>query len=918
MRMVRWVLAAAVLVVPAAGGTIDVDFVVRWTTQGDASFDCHGHALACGGDFDGDGVGDVATYEKDFSSGTPYDQGVLRVFSGASGSQIHYVRGPAENADYGRYGLIFVPDLDGDGHDELAVSYVMDGTNGSGSGRVDVISGKTRQKIRTLYGATAGDQFGFSLALAGDVDADGTADLLVGAPSYHVDGVVRGLARVHSGKDGSVIWSIFGSGPEHFGHDVDGAGDVDADGHDDILVGAKKDGTAGSQAGAARVYSGRDGTLLHTFLGESPGAEAGYTVAGIGDVDGDGCDDVAVGSPYDSTGGELAGAVSLWSGRTGSRIGTLVGDAAGDLFGLGLAKIGDVDFDGVPDFVVGAPGNDALGDWTGQVKVFSGADRSVLKTLLGGMAKEAFGYQVAGGGDLNGDELPDFAVTAEYWYTATQTWVGRVYVYESSIQSGHLVIDGGALCTGDTEVDLLVIRPNGSWQEMRLRNAGGTWSDWTAFSSRTPFTVSDGEGEKGVEAELRDGGGSLLGPLTDSIYLDLTPPEGTVTIDGGKEYTRARTVSLALSMVDEHAGAGTYRVRNVPQEWSFWRAFAENRSWVVGPTDGLWTVEVQYRDLVGNVGPPCTAAVTLDTTAPSGSFALSLGRDYLFWDEAVRLEVEGGDGANGSGLEGLQLSFDDGFTWGGWLPLAAAGPVTVARPPVQGKRVVRGRLRDRAGNLTDLGSTKLVFLGPELPVLRSRTKEAGPIGPEICVQAFRVGLVAGDLFSAKLKTTSSGAVVLAVHLDLLAPDRTGLVTGRFPAGAKAPGIAGLPVPETGEYTLVLRTTLDGGAPSGSFLLSLSGKQGKANKGGSGTMEGEPVRFDAAAGSLFSASLAREGLTAADVTLTGPSGPVPFAVKEGKGKVAILPVALDQGTGTWSLGVAGSGPVKFKYAVKPPK
>jgi hypothetical protein len=918
MRIIRWALAAAVLAMPATGGTIDVDFVVRWTTQGDHSNDTHGQALACGGDFDGDGIGDVAVYERDWSGGTPFDTGVVRVFSGATGSQIHYIRGPAENAEYGRYGLDFVPDLDGDGCDELAVSYVKDGTNGSYAGRVDVISGKTHQKIRSLYGDGTADQFGSSLALAGDVDADGTADILVGSPYHRVGGVTRGLARVHSGKDGSVIWSIVGESGDFFGYDVAGAGDVDADGHDDILVGAPKDGTAGAQAGAALVYSGRDGALLHTLLGENPGEQAGTTVAGLGDVDGDGCDDVLVGSPNDSAAGDHAGGVSVWSGRTGNRIEKLVGDAVGDVFGLGLASIGDVDFDGVPDFAVGAPGNDALGDWTGQVKVYSGADRRALETLLGGTAGEAFGYQLAGGGDVNGDGVPDFAVTSQSWRLPTNVSVGRVTVYETTVQSGHLVIDGGALCTGDTGVDLLVVRPNGTWGEMRLRNAGGTWSDWTAFDPHVPFTLPEGEGEKTVEAELRDGGGTLLGPITDSIYLDLTPPGGSVTIDGGKAFTRMNSVTLALSMDDDHADAGTYRARTVPRDFGFWRAFVESRSWVVGPTDGLYTVEVQYRDLAGNTGPAVSAAVTLDTTAPSGAFSLALGRDYVFWNETVLLEVSAVDGAGGSGLEGLQVSFDDGSIWGSWLPIGGAGPVEVARPPVQGTRVLRARVRDLAGNLAELGSAKTVFLGPDLPALRPAAKQPGLFAPEVCAQAYRVGLVAGDLFGAKLKATSSGTAPLVIHLDLLAPDRSVLVTGRFPATAKAPGISAFPVPETGEYTLVLRTTLQGGAPSGTFLLSLSTKQGKANRGGSGTMDGEPILFDAVAGSLFKASLARPGLTAADVTLTGPSGPLSFSVKEGNGKVAILPVALDQATGTWRLTVAGPGAVQVKYSVKLPK
>jgi hypothetical protein len=917
MRGARLCALTAVLLLPASAGTLAVDFALLYTYVGNDTLDKCGQALACGGDLDGDGWGDVAVWVNDTPT-SPADGGVVCVYSGRTGAEVFHAQGSQQGDVYGWRGTVFVPDVDGDGCDELAVSHVKDATFGSQSGRVDLWSGKTHQKIRSFYGETSGDTFGSALALAGDVDADGTADVLVGSLYYRKDGQTVGLARVHSGADGSVLLSVTGQPGQSFGCAVAGAGDVDGDGHDDILVGAYYDSTPGYLAGAARVYSGRDGEILHLFTGDDADDYFGAAVAGIGDVDGDGCGDVAIAAFYDEAAGEKSGSVYVYSGRTGDLVVKLSGDAPSDSFGYALAALGDIDLDGCPDLVVGARGTGGPGSGPGMVKVFSGADWSVLDVLYGENGGDIFGSAVAAGGDVNADGIPDFVVGAPSFAAGGVIQAGRAYVYTSYVPQGFFAIDGGAPCTGSTEVVLQAIRPDGTWTEMRARNEGGAFTDWMEFAPRTSFTLLPGEGEKTVEVEMRDTGGIVLGSISDSIWLDQTPPEGTVVIDGGRGFTRQTNVTLALSATDNRAGPGAYRVRNLPQAFSVWRAFVESRSWIVGPTDGLYTVEVQYRDLVGNVASACTAAVTLDTVAPVGSFALDLGRDYVFWDEAIRLSVSATDAAPASGLDGLQLSLDDGSQWGAWLPFTAPGLVEVARPPVQGTRVLRARVRDRATNSREIGSAKAVFLGPDLPLLLPVGKRAGLLAPEVRAQVFRVGLVAGDLFGVRLKVNSSEGDVPALTFDLLGPDRSVLVAGGFPAGAKGPGITGFPVPETGEHFLVLRSPLEGSGPGGTFLLSLSTKQAKANRGGSGTVEGEAVVFDAVAGSMFKASLAREGLTAAQVTLSGPSGPLSFTAKEGNGKVAILPVALDQPTGTWRLEVAGPGAVKVKYAVKLPK
>lgn len=142
---------------------------------------------------------------------------------------------------------------------------------------------------------------------------------------------------------------------------------MNGDGTPDVIVGAPFDDNAGNDSGSARVFSGADGSVLFTFDGDAPGHELGYSVAGIGDINQDGHDDVAVGAPLANG---VTGLVRIYSGADGAPFITLQGDIAGDLFGAFVGAAGDVDGDGYPDLVVGAirPAQ------AGYVRVYSGLD----------------------------------------------------------------------------------------------------------------------------------------------------------------------------------------------------------------------------------------------------------------------------------------------------------------------------------------------------------------------------------------------------------------------------------------------------------------------------------------------------------------------------------------------------------------
>lgn len=312
------------------------------------------------------------------------------------------------------------------------------------------------EAIHEFTGEQSGDSFGWVSENLGDIDGDGVSDFIISAPFFSDDGTPQGKAYVYSGAGGSLLNTVAGGTYDELGFWASSAGDVNADGVPDYIIGARGSLDAPQRfKGRVLVFSGDDHSLLHELTIDGISG-FGYDVAGVGDLNDDGYDDFVVGAPFVTGTFFRQGQVYVYSGYDGAELWHRDGADVDDFMGTAVGGIDDLNGDGVPDVLVGAMGaGRALGRTTnGAAWVLSGATGETLMRLdafAAGTAERFGQFFASSAGDVNDDGTPDiFIPDYDDWRgggiggrtTAGQLGTGRAYVF-SGVDGSYLHVING-------------------------------------------------------------------------------------------------------------------------------------------------------------------------------------------------------------------------------------------------------------------------------------------------------------------------------------------------------------------------------------------------------------------------------------------------------------------------------------------
>lgn len=263
-----------------------------------------------------------------------------------------------------------------------------------------------------------GSFYGSWASPAGNVNADGIPDFIICAEDGDTNGPASGSVFVYSGADFSILYEFGGRFARGRVNIANSAGDVNADGFNDLLITTRETLVGQSASGGALVFSGMDGNQIYQINPGRNSSRFGETAAGVGDVNADGFADFVIG---DSRGWDdqfaTTGSAWVYSGATGEVLYRLNGPVAGGFFGYALGPAGDVNADGFDDVIIGAErartNSIATRFNPGGAFVYSGIDGLMIDKFWGFHKEDEFGSAVTGIGDINSDGYGEVLIGAQ-------------------------------------------------------------------------------------------------------------------------------------------------------------------------------------------------------------------------------------------------------------------------------------------------------------------------------------------------------------------------------------------------------------------------------------------------------------------------------------------------------------------------
>lgn len=456
------------------------------------------------GDLDLDGVDDIAVGELNYPAASGARSAVYIKFMNADGTVKSFVRiadgegglplgtftTDSLSDEFGG-SLSLIDDLDGDGIPELAVGNAKERSVGNRKGSVFILFLKRDGTVRDFTKIADGvgglpastlldiDEFGSSIASLGDIDGDGNPEIAVGAIgddtggsvsgalyilTLAADGTVVSQTKIADGQSGMTADSI--ADGSAFGDSVENVGDFDKDGIPDLMVGAALDNTGGTSTGAIYLLLlNSDKTVkshlkIADGLGGIPstslqdGGRFGASIAQVGDLNGDGIPETAVGATDDDTGGSSQGALYILFHTDTGEVSSIekIADSTGGLpafsqssslnFGTSIASLGDLNKDGTSEIAVGATGYDDGGmNFPGAVYLLSLGDLPIIVTTL---EDELDATSTDGTGVSLREAVRDAKATGEF----------RKITFSPTLDGGTIVLDGTQIDI--TEQDLTI------------------------------------------------------------------------------------------------------------------------------------------------------------------------------------------------------------------------------------------------------------------------------------------------------------------------------------------------------------------------------------------------------------------------------------------------------------------------------
>ena len=509
------------------------------------------------------------------------------------------VNGPTLNiGDHFGASIANIGDLNNDGVTDIAVGAIYDDGSGSDIGAIHIMfmnsNGTVSDTIEINNDTVNGpvlhndDRFGYSIANIGDMNNDGVTDIAVGA--IYDDGGGSDIGAIHimfMNSNGTVSDTIEINNDtvndpvlhndDRFGYSIANIGDMNNDGVTDIAVGAIYDDAGGSNRGTIHImFMNSNGTVSHTIeindnTANGPdlsnGDSFGSSIANIGDLNGDGISDIAVGAIYDDgRGGNFAdrGAIHIMfmnsNGTVSDTIEINDNTANGpflsnsDDFGQSIANIGDLNNDGVTDIAVGAIGDN---NYSGATHIMfmnsNGTISDIIKindnTANGPILAndDSFGTSIANIGDLNGDGALDIVVGAP-------SGSGSIYIMflNNSALLPALITNitsdttTGTLKVGDTITFTLTTNStdNGATVNGIYNSVPLSWSNTNNGTTYTAiYTVSEGDADQTIPLQITNVTVTDVGGIT-SLPFDGNDIRSTIDANSPK-FTRAETISTS-------------------------------------------------------------------------------------------------------------------------------------------------------------------------------------------------------------------------------------------------------------------------------------------------------------------------------------------------------------------------------------